>query len=191
LPKYFKYGQNTVASLIDVIYPNVERPNLSRQYFLERTILSSKNEDVDNLNSAVLEKIAGQGHLFHSADYIPTSEQSGKEDSMLNYLVEYLNKINCSRLLLVKLKLKAECLIIILRNLDVAHRVCNGSREMLTRYRNRVLEVELITRSHAGHKVFISRISNQPTENQIPFKFTRRQFPMWLCFSITINKSQG
>jgi ATP-dependent DNA helicase PIF1 len=113
----------------------------------------------------VLKKIAGQRHLFHSADYIPTSEQSGEEDSMLNYLVEYLNEINCSRLLLAKLKLKAGCPIIILRNLDVAHRVYNGSRGMLTRYRNRVLEVELITESHAGHKVFISRISNQPIED--------------------------
>ena len=167
LPEHFKCRQNTVASLIDVIYPNIHTPNLSREYFSERTILSSKNEDVDNINLAVLEKFPGQAQLFHSADCIPTSEQSGEDDSMLNYPVEYLNQINCSGLPLAKLKLKAGCPIMILRNLDARHGVCNGSRGILTRYRNRVLEVELITGEHAGHKVFIPRISNQPTEDQV------------------------
>jgi hypothetical protein len=191
LPNHFKCEENTVASLIDCIYPNIETSNLPREYFSERTILSSKNEDVDNINNGVLEKFPGAAQVFNSADYIPTSEQSGEDDSMLNYPVEYLNQINCSGLPLAKLKVKVGCPIMILRNLDAAHGVCNGSRGILTRYRNRVLEVELITGQDAGHKVFIPRISNQPTEDQIPFKFTRRQFPVRLCFSMTINKSQG
>ena len=109
---------------------------------------------------------------------------------MLNYPVKYLNKITCSGFPLAKLELKAGCLIMILKNLDAKHGVCNGSREILRRYRNRVLEVELLTRDHAGEKVFIPQISNQPTEDQIAFKFIRRQSPVRLCFSMTINKSQ-
>ena len=35
------------------------------------------------------------------------------------------------------------------------------------------------------------RISNQPSDEQNAFKFTRWQFPIRLCFSMTINKSQG
>ena len=63
----------------------------------------------------------------------------------------------------------------------------------MTQCRNRVLEVEveLLTGEHAGTKVFIPRITNQPTEDQVAFKFTRKQFPVWLCFAMTINKSQG
>ena len=39
--------------------------------------------------------------------------------------------------------------------------------------------------------MFIPRIANQPTEDQVAFKFTRKQFPVRLCFAMSINKSQG
>ena len=146
---------------------------------------------MDLLNEEVLQRFHGDSQVFHSADFIPTSEQTGEEDVMLNYPIEYLNAIKCSGLPLAKLEVKTGCPIMILRNLDAAHGVCNGSRGILTRFRNRVLEVELLTGDHAGQKVFIPRISNQPTEEQNAFKFTRRQFPVRLCFSMTINKSQG
>ena len=54
-----------------------------------------------------------------------------------------------------------------------------------------LLEVKLLTGDFAGQKVFIPRISNQPTEDQVAFKFTRRQFPVRLAFAMTFNKSQG
>src|SRR6201996_445458 len=79
----------------------------------------------------------------------------------------------------------------ILRNLNAAQGVCNGSRGILTNWGNRVLDVELLTGEHAGTRVFIPRIPNQPTEDQVAFKFIRKQFPVRLCFSMTINKSQG
>ena len=72
-----------------------------------------------------------------------------------------------------------------------SHEVCNGSREILTRYKIRVLEVRLITGQYAGETVFIPRVPNQPSDEENSFKFTRKQFPVRLCFAITINKSQG
>jgi PIF1-like helicase len=61
------------------------------------------------------------------------------------YPVEYLNTINCTGLPLHKLKLKKGCPVMVLRNLNPEGGVCNGSRGILTRYRNRVLEVRLLT----------------------------------------------
>jgi ATP-dependent exoDNAse (exonuclease V) alpha subunit len=164
---------------------------LKEGYFSDCTILSSLNVDVDALNKLVLERFPGPVKVFQSADFIPSSEQSGEDDPMLNYPVEYLNEINCSGLPLAKLELKVGCPVMILHNLDAAHGVCNGSRGILTKCRNRVLEVQLLNGEHAGSKVFIPRIANQPTEDQVAFKFTRKQFPVRLCFAMTINKSQG
>ena len=195
LPDYMKCRENTVDCLIDTIYPGISTLMISighlAMYFSERTVLSTLNVDVDSLNKSVLSQFPGQVKVFHSADFIPTSEQSGGDDPLLNYPVEYLNEINCSGLPLAKLELKIGCPVMILRNLDAAHGVCNGSRGILTRWANRVLEVQLLTGEHAGKKVFIPRIANQPTEDQVAFKFTRKQFPVRLCFAMTINKSQG
>jgi len=192
LPDQFKCRENTASSLIDAIYPNIDTPHHhSDQYFSERIILSSMNKDVKVLNSTVLDRFPGPSRVFHSADFIPLSEQIGEGDPMLNYPVEHLNDINTSTLPLAKLEVKLGCPVMILRNLDQSRGVCNGSRGILTRYSNRVLEVQLITGQHAREKVFIPRIPNQPSDDENSFKFTRKQFPVRLCFAMTINKSQG
>ena len=191
LPEHMRCRENTVASLIESIYPGIQRANLPEGYFSERTILCGVNNDVDTLNHKVLDRFPGILKELHSADYIPTTEQSGEDDAMLNYPVEYLNDINCSGLPLAHLKLKIGCPVMILRNIDAAYGVCNGSRAILRQAGSRVLELELLTGSHAGERVFIPRIFNTPSEDQLAFKFIRRQFPIRLCFSMTINKSQG
>ena len=139
---------------------------------------------MDYLNKAVLDRFPGTACVFHSADFIPTSEKSGHEDAILNYPIEYLNKINGSGLLPAKLDLKLSCPVTILKNLDQLHAVCNRSRGILTRCSNRVLEIRLLTGQHAGQTVFIPSVYNQPTEDQGPFNFARKQFPVRLCFSI-------
>jgi len=63
-------------------------------------------------------------------------------------------------------------------------------KEFFTCYQNRVLEIRLITGQHAGDTVFIPWIGITPAETQIPFELCRHQFPIQLCFAITINKSQ-
>jgi hypothetical protein len=191
LPNYFHCRENTVDSLIDEIYENLETLNHPPQYFADRIILSCLNADVDSINKRVLQRFPGESHILYSADSIPTSEQSGGDDPMINYPIEYLNEINCSGLPLAKMELKIGCPIILLRNLDAKHGVCNGSRGILTNFRNRVLEVQLLTGEHARQRIFIPRISNQPNDEQVAFKFTRKQFPVRVCFAMTINKSQG
>ena len=98
LPDHFRCRENTVASLIDTIYPNIQTPNPADQYFSERIILSSKNEDVNALNKTILERFPGDTKVFASADSIPPSEHTGENDTMLNYPVEHLNAINASPL---------------------------------------------------------------------------------------------
>jgi len=54
-----------------------------------------------------------------------------------------------------------------------------------------VLEGRVISGSNIGDMVYVPQLSLQPSDTRIPFKFQRRQFPITVCFGMTINKSQG
>ncbi|GAU42087.1 hypothetical protein TSUD_134710 [Trifolium subterraneum] len=51
--------------------------------------------------------------------------------------------------------------------------------------------LSIITGKNAGENVHIPRMDLVPSDSGLPFKFERRQFPICLCFAMTINKSQG
>ncbi|XP_023745250.1 ATP-dependent DNA helicase PIF1 [Lactuca sativa] len=69
--------------------------------------------------------------------------------------------------------------------------LCNGTRLQVKSLDKRVIEAVIISGSNIGNKTFIPRMSLTPTKDKIPFKFQRRQFPLVVCFAMTINKSQG
>jgi ATP-dependent DNA helicase PIF1 len=49
----------------------------------------------------------------------------------------------------------------------------------------------VISGKNVGETVYIPRMDLVPSDSELPFKFCRRQFPISLCFAMTINKSQG
>jgi hypothetical protein len=67
----------------------------------------------------------------------------------------------------------------------------NGTRLIVKRLGQRVIEVEIITGNNVGKHVFIPRFIMSPSRTDWPFVLRRRQFPVWVAFAITINKSQG
>ncbi|CAN6854496.1 unnamed protein product [Brassica oleracea] len=62
---------------------------------------------------------------------------------------------------------------------------------MVKRLGNRVVAAEIMTGTNVGEEVLIPRIQLSPTDTIHPFVFRRRQFPIRLCYAMTINKSQG
>ena len=81
--------------------------------------------------------------------------------------------------------------VMMLRNLDQYNGLCNGTRMVVSRLGHRVLEAQLLTGTHVGDRVLIPRIQLSPTDSIHPFTFRRRQYPIRLCYAMTINKSQG
>jgi ATP-dependent DNA helicase PIF1 len=55
-----------------------------------------------------------------------------------------------------------------------------------------IIDAEIVNGTHAGDRVFIPRIPMFLSEDlSLSFKFKRKQFPMRLSFTMTINKAQG
>jgi ATP-dependent DNA helicase PIF1 len=78
-----------------------------------------------------------------------------------------------------------------LRNLDQSGGLCNGTRLIVTNIGDMVIEAQIITGTHAGDVVHIPRICLTLKTTRLPFVLERRQFPVKVCYAMTINKSQG
>jgi ATP-dependent DNA helicase PIF1 len=90
------------------------------------------------------------------------------------------------------LKLKISCPVILLRNLDPANGLCNGTRPVVRACQRNSIDAEIVLGQHAGKRVFLPRIPLCPYDDQMfPFQFKRKQFPIRLSFAMTVNKSQG
>jgi hypothetical protein len=156
-------------------------------YFLDHAILAPHNDNVRETNQKILDKMHGHEITYHSADTLE-DEGEGIRDDIPE---DFLRSIDSSSLPLSELKMKIGCPLMLLRNLDPQKGLCNGTRMILLQAYRRILEVLIIGNDHHGQKAFIPRISLTPSSRQYPFALKRRQFPVRLCFAMTINKAQG
>ena len=79
----------------------------------------------------------------------------------------------------------------LLRNLNQSLGLCNGTRLIITNLADNVIEAVIITGTHTGEKAYIPRINLTTRGYRWPFTLCRRQFPIKVFYSMTINKSQG
>lgn len=79
----------------------------------------------------------------------------------------------------------------LLRNVDQASGLCNGTRLIIVSLGKNVICARVIGGAHAGEVVYIPRMNLIPSGANVSITFERRQFPLVLSFSMTINKSQG
>ena len=149
------------------------------------TILATRNEDVDRINSMIIEIIEGQTIEYLSADAISETTHSHL------YPTEYLNSLNLSGLPPHRLRLKIGTPIMVLRNLNPSLGICNGSKLICKSFKERLIETEIISGPKSGEKYLLHRMNLHPSNNVWPFTLTRRQFPIRPSYAMTINKSQG
>ena len=77
----------------------------------------------------------------------------------------------------------------LLRNINPNVRLYNGTRLIVTRLGRNCIEARGITGKASGQIHFIPRIMLTSDEKELGFILTRRQFPVQICFAMTINKS--
>ena len=150
--------------------------------------MAPRNDSIDDLNKKILDLFPDEQHIFLSAD--SAIDDSGQTIDDLP--VEYLNRITLANFPLHQTILKVGIPVLLLRNLDPASGLCNGTRLLITRLGQRVIEGKILTGSCAGNIVFIPRIALTTNRTSgLPFTLRRVQFPIRLAFGMTINKSQG
>ncbi|XP_031118021.1 ATP-dependent DNA helicase PIF1-like [Ipomoea triloba] len=132
----------------------------------------------------------GEGKTYLSSD--TTCKGVGSSSVLADvHTPEFLNTIRASGLPNHSLTLKVGSPVMLMRNIDHSLGLCNGTRLVVTRLGNHVVEGSILAGPNAGTKVLIARMTITPSDPRLPFKFNRRQFPLMLSYAMTINKSQG
>jgi hypothetical protein len=156
-----------------------------RDIVTRRAILCSTNEESQRINKIILDKLPGETKSYISSDSIAEDDD---EADQLNIPVEQLHKLTPPDLPPHELNLKVGCLIMCLQNFN-AKQLCNGTRLIVRELFNHVIVARVITDGgDAGEDVLIPRVTMIRGDS---LKIKRTQFPVRVCYSITINKSQG
>nr|KAJ0226239.1 hypothetical protein LSAT_V11C100049790 [Lactuca sativa] len=167
-----------IGSLIEFVYPSILEKYSSTNYFQERAILAPKNEVVQEINDRLLKKFPGDEVEYLSSDSLCQSEFVHDQFDANLYSPDVLNGLKVSGLPNHKLVLKIGVPVMLLRNIDQKNSLCNGTRLQVISLGKRVIEARIMSGTNIGNRTFIPRISLTPSEKKIPFKFTRRQFPL-------------
>ncbi|KAL6530192.1 hypothetical protein OROHE_014545 [Orobanche hederae] len=180
-----------IAAIVENIYPDVLQTTSNPEIFKDRAILAPTNEIVDTINDYVMSLMPTKEMVYLSSDNVCKADGVVDMDDEI-FSVEYLNTIKCSGLSSHEIRLKEGCIIMLLRNIDPCSELCNGTRMVVTKLGDCIIEAKLISGKNAGKQFPIARMIMSPSDfTKFPIRFQRRQFPLTVCFAMTINKSQG
>jgi ATP-dependent DNA helicase PIF1 len=186
-------------SLIDWVFPKLDDNKADSNYITSRAILSTKNDCVDRINMKMINKFQGDERIYRSFDLAVDDPNDYYPSEFLNTLTpndyypsEFLNTWTPNGLPPHVLKLKKNCPVILLRNIDPANGLCNDTRLVVRNFQKNMIDVEIVLGQHAGKRVFLTRIPLYSSDDEMfPFQFKMKQFPIRLSFAMTINKAQG
>ena len=171
----------TACHLVTAIFPS----DLPAEEFTKRIIVTPTNKATSlRINMAVLQQQPQAEQIFYSHD--TATDVNGE---VVNYPGEFLNAQTPSGL--HELLLKEGCVVMLLRNLNTDHGLCNDSRLKDLGMSMHFLKCQMLTGAHSGNIEFIPKFIMSPSKSILPFVLRRQQFPVRLAYSMTINKSQG
>ncbi|CAN1798751.1 hypothetical protein LINPERHAP1_LOCUS21852 [Linum perenne] len=113
-------------------------------------------------------------HNYLSSDTL-TTPSPNEEALELQYPIEFLNGLSFNEMSEPQLRFKPYSMVMLLRYLNPFAGLCNGTRILLTHLANCVVRGLIV----GG------------TFEEIVAIIPRRQYPLRLCYAMTINKSQG
>lgn len=179
-----------IKAIFEYTYPDFIKNYFSTEYLKQRAILTPTNDLADEINAYILDIVPKQSKEYLSVDSISKCFDTCNDADIL-YPTEYLNTLNANNFPQHRLVLKIGVPIMLLRNLNQSIGLCNGTRLIITNLGDNIIEAAIITGTNIGSKVYIPRINLTTRGTKWPFILCRRQFPIKVCYAMTINKSQG
>lgn len=178
-----------ISSIVENTHPNYLCHCSDMAYLQNRGILAPTLEMVESINEHMISLNHSEGTTVFSTDKICMSEATNTGLYQV-HTPKFLSTIKCSGIVNHTITLKVGVPVMLLRNIDQSSGLSNGTRLIITRVGNWVIEAKVLSENLTGQKVFIPRMALTPSDVRIPFKFQRRQFPIVVCFAMTTIRAK-
>ena len=187
LPSYIQRSEDT-RKLVEAVFPTatLSTGTVSDIFLAERAILAIRNDCLPEFNRMLLDHLPGPESQCYAVDQALSEDHTTPNHT---FSPEYLRTINLAGLPPSALELKVGAPIMLLRNLRYKDGLCNGTRMVVTKVRSLVIKARILTRTHKGTIHLIPRIILYSNADDLPFILSQRQFPVRVCFVMTVNKS--
>ncbi|CAN0881844.1 ATP-dependent DNA helicase PIF1, partial [Linum grandiflorum] len=165
---------NPITSLVAHVYTDLITSYKNISYLRSRAIVAPTNHDVTLINDYILTQLPGDTKVYLSADTLTTidSKQTKLE---IQYPTEFLNGLSFNGMPGHELHFKQYIIVMLLRNLNPAAGLCNGTRILITHLGNNVIRGLIVGGTFEGTVVIIPHIV----------------LPASTYYGMTNNKSQG
>jgi ATP-dependent DNA helicase PIF1 len=111
----------------------------------------------------MINKFQGDERVYRSFD-------EAVDDPNNYYPSEFLNTLTPNGLPPHVLKLKKNCPVILLQNIDPANGLCNDTRLVVRNFQKNVINAEIVLEQHVEKRVFLPRIPLCPSDDEMfPF----------------------
>ncbi|GJT88846.1 ATP-dependent DNA helicase PIF1-like protein [Tanacetum coccineum] len=192
IPKQFliKSSSSPIENIVAETYPNFIERQYDDEYLKELAILTLRNDDVDEINNCMFNKLAEKSVTYNSADEIYKASTESLDQQQL-YPTKFLNTLNFSGMPPHALCLKKELPIMLLRNVN-PHK---GTMQWNSVDHYSTRQIRNSCKNTYWISCGLQRAYTQNHNNIKPIKmalcFEKRQYPVKPCYAMTINKSQG
>ncbi|CAN1135100.1 ATP-dependent DNA helicase pif1 [Linum perenne] len=133
-----KCKDNSIEQLIRQVYPSFQQSYQSLEYIKARAIVTPTNAVVSEINNLLLDQIPGSSKKYFSADSLSTTN-ANTATLQVEYPLEFLNSLSFNGVPEHILDLKPYVTVMLLRNINPAAGMCNGTRILLTHLGDYVL----------------------------------------------------
>ncbi|GBM42449.1 hypothetical protein AVEN_116213-1, partial [Araneus ventricosus] len=130
----------SIQDPIHQLYSDIDFSSVTPQELKDRAVLTVNNERSMEINNKVLEFMPGNESVYKAVDMIMSEDPQDQ----LTFPEEFLNSLTPTGLHPYELKLKIGCIIMLLRNLAPSKGLCNGTRLIITKLQQSIIQAKSI-----------------------------------------------
>ncbi|XP_019166702.1 PREDICTED: uncharacterized protein LOC109162455 [Ipomoea nil] len=154
-----KCDDDTISTIVDSIFPLFRSGNGDLSYLNDSAILAPTLDVVDIINQYMNDQNPCEGRTYLSCDSVCKSDSNA--DMLANlHTPEFLNGLRCSGVPNHALTLKIGSPVMLKRNIDHTLGLCNGTRLIVTRLADHVLEAKIMGGTNADVAAILAVLNN-------------------------------